>query len=279
MTFPAICESPIFIIGAPRSGTSILAWALAQHSALTTSDESNMFFELFRDNKITAAYERAGARPDSGDWLRKFEVTEAEFIASIGLGLNSLVTSRSGGKRWIDQTPAKTVVAPALAQAFPGAKFIHILRDGRAVVNSMINFAAAFSPELREQFMKAAAMPAFATDFGVACKAWAKYAGAANDFVGSNPERAMTVRNEALREDPSARFDELLSFLDLELEPAVPAFFRDKKLNSSFPDAPIPGGRNRPWEAWTDEQRATFDKVAGSTLTEIGGVAGVGSSP
>lgn len=274
MTFPAICESPIFIIGSPRSGTSILAWALAQHSALTTSEESSMFFELFRNNTVSAVYERAGARPDSRDWLRKFNVSQDEFVASIGLGLNALVTSRSDGKRWVDQTPANTMIAPALAQAFPGARFVHILRDGRSVVNSMINFAGAFSPEELEQFVQAGAMPEFARDFSSACRAWSDYAGAAHDFVTSHPERALTVRNESLREDPASGFRELLSFLDLEFEAAVPEFFRDRKLNSSFPDSPTPGGRSTPVSEWTDEQRATFDAIAGPTAAKVSQTAG-----
>jgi len=274
MTFSAICESPIFIIGSPRSGTSILAWALAQHSALTTAEESNMFLELFRDDIISAAYDRASGRPDSRDWLRKNTVSQDEFVASIGLGLNALVSSRSKGKRWIDQTPANTMIVRQLAQAFPEARFIHIFRDGRAVVNSMINFAAAFTPEEQEQFIQAGAMPKFATDFGSACWAWAEYAGAAHDFVLRHPERAVTVHNESLRQNPAGGFDELLSFLDLELEPAVPIFFTERKLNSSFPDSPIPGGGSEPWSAWTDEQRATFDQIAGPTMEAVGEPAG-----
>lgn len=41
-----ICENPIFIIGSPRSGTSILAWSLAEHSQLDVFDESNFLWNL-----------------------------------------------------------------------------------------------------------------------------------------------------------------------------------------------------------------------------------------
>lgn len=54
--------------------------------------------------------------------------------------------------------------------------------------------------------------------------------------------------------------------------------FRNRKLNSSFPDTPIPGGLDRPSDASTDEQRAIFNKIAGSIVTQISEVAGVGSS-
>jgi len=271
MTSPVTCDSPIFIIGSPRSGTSILAWSLAQHSMLTTFDETNMFRELFGGNRLDEVYARASARPDSGDWLRRSDVSADEFVASIGLGVNTLVTNRSEGKRWIEQTPANTLIAPTLARAFRGAKFIHILRDGRAVVNSMLNFAAAFTPEAREKFEQAGAMPSFASDFNSACATWAQYVRAAEDFTASHPDRALTVRNEALREDPASGFEEIFSFLGVEPEPAAPTYFRDKKLNSSFPDARLPGGRDTPWENWTREQQDTFDRIVGGERTPKAG--------
>lgn len=64
-------------------------------------------------------------------WFRTNSVTGDEFIESIGFGINALITSRSGGRRWVDQTPHYTPVAALLARLFPGAKFLLIERDGR----------------------------------------------------------------------------------------------------------------------------------------------------
>src|SRR5207253_4877727 len=99
-----ICSHPIFIIGSPRSGTTILAWSLAQHNQLWTSDESQILWDLFGDGRLDKNYQRAG-RAD-GSWLRKQRIEKAEFLCFLGLGLNALYTSRSQGKRWIDQTPS-----------------------------------------------------------------------------------------------------------------------------------------------------------------------------
>src|SRR5438105_2696188 len=128
---PIVCEAPVFIIGSPRSGTSILAWSLAQHSQLWTSTESDVFWHLLAERHAERAYETAAARPDSQDWLRRNDVVEEEFLAHVGLGLNALCASRSEGRRWIDQTPRNTLIAPTLALVFPDALFVHILRDGR----------------------------------------------------------------------------------------------------------------------------------------------------
>src|SRR6266487_3057314 len=137
-----ISADPIFIIGSPRSGTTILAWSLAQHSQLWTSDESQILWDLFGDGRLNKNYQREG-RPD-GSWLRKQGIEKAEFLEFLGLGLNALFTSRSEGKRWIDQTPFYTLMVDDLVSLFPGAFFIHILRDGRAVVNSMIHYRDRF---------------------------------------------------------------------------------------------------------------------------------------
>ena len=44
------------------------------------------------------------------------------------------------------------------------------------------------------------------------------------DFVISHPDRAPTVRSEALREDPETGFEEFLSLLGLDPETAVPEY-------------------------------------------------------
>src|SRR5436190_18405280 len=90
-----ICENPIFIIGSPRSGTSILAWALAQHPAFCTFDESDVLWNLFHRNHAEKAYDAAAARPDGKDWLTRNHVSREEFLAYLGFGINALVTSRS----------------------------------------------------------------------------------------------------------------------------------------------------------------------------------------
>src|SRR5687767_476317 len=102
------CQNPVFIIGSPRSGTTALAWSLAQHSELWTSNESDFLFYLLANQHVEKAFHRA--RDAVGDrWLKREGVEQKEFYAFLGLGLNALFTSRSGGKRWVDQTPLYTM--------------------------------------------------------------------------------------------------------------------------------------------------------------------------
>src|SRR5262245_28255031 len=101
LTGPGQCPKPIFIIGSPRSGTTILAWSLAQHSQLWTSAESDFLFHLFGNGHAERAFRKA--TEVAGDrWLKAEGVGKEVFLGFLGLGLNALYTSRSRGKRWID---------------------------------------------------------------------------------------------------------------------------------------------------------------------------------
>jgi len=244
-----ICTRPVFIIGSPRSGTSILAWSLAQHTRLWTSAESDFLFHLFGKDRFEEALETTLARPD-GSWLTKNGVERKELLESLGLGVNALFTSRSVGRRWIDQSPTYTLIADLLAEMFPGASFLHILRDGRQVVASMVS--SGFDTH-------------WAGSFAEACRAWSHYVDVAARFCKARPSRCRTIRLAALAADPSRVFREVLDFLGLAYEDAPAAFFAANRINSSRPEA-APGDGEAVWRSWTPEQQRIFNERASATL-------------
>jgi hypothetical protein len=254
-----ICRNPIFIIGSPRSGTSILAWSLAQHSKLWCSQESDFLYYLFGDDCINVAYRTGMVRPD-GNWLQATKVEQAEFQKYAGLGMNALFTSRSRGKRWIDQSPTYTLIPEILAEMFPGAFFVHMLRDGRKTVHSMIH--SGFD------------MP-WAKDFAEACRTWRTYVEKALNFSRRFPERSLTVTNEAIAKKPGESFEKILSFIGAEHQQAPAKFFRCNRINSSFSTPREIGSANgarspRAWDDWSDDQRRIFVEEAGATLVRCG---------
>lgn len=272
--FSATFPDPVFIIGAPRSGSSILGWSLAQHSALHTENESDIFYYLFKDGHLERAFETSVARPD-GSWLANHRVELKGFLAHLGLGLNALFTATSNGLRWVDQTPANTLVVERLADMFPGARFIHLLRDGRRVVHSMVNFGRTFGdPEVAERMKRAGRLPPWATDFRDACQTWTRMVGIASEFCQRYPDRALTIRNEGLITDPDATMREVLEFLGLPHEPAPSRFLRTQRINSSFAasgsseHAPIT--LTEPWREWLPEQHLVFVEEAGQAMVARG---------
>ena len=186
-----------------------------------------------------------------------------------------LLTGTSNGRRWVDQTPANTLVVDRLAEMFPGARFLHILRDGRRVVHSMINFHRAMGdPEAVERMRDAGRLPPWTTDFGDACRTWTRFVRIATDFGRRHPDRTHTLTNEGLITDPEDTMRGVLEFLGVPQEPGPARFLRENRINSSFAasgrSAQAPPALSEPWREWLPEQREAFLENAGETMIECG---------
>jgi hypothetical protein len=255
-----ICESPVIIIGSPRSGTTALAWALDKHPDLAAFGESQVLVDLFAGGSLDRNYKREG----KSSFLRRHGIGPDQFLADVGLGLNRVLTRAAGGKRWVDQTPRHTLMLQWLPGMFPGAQFIHILRDGRRVVHSMVNKSSRFAGKGTR----------WAEDFAQSCRSWVEYCTAATDFERSHPDRCITVRNEELVQDPERGFRHILAFLDLPYHPAPAEFFAGNRLNSSFgPNAEGIGAVDTltdPWSEWDAERKRVFREIAGEAMQAYG---------
>jgi hypothetical protein len=271
-----VCPDPVFIIGAPRSGTTILAESLAKHSHLWASDESEFLLDLFGRGHVDKAFDRTYALK-GGSWLRAQSVSKDEFLSFIGLGINALFTSRSQGKRWIDQTNQYTLIVETLAKMFPRAQFIHALRDGRRAVHSTLHFRKRLPPELTRPdahrvlpWIAAGRIAPWAADFSEACRVWCKYVEAALDFSDRYPSRCLTITNEKLTREPESSFAAIFRFLNVPFENQPVDFFRSTRINTSFPELyKKPGSIQRqtdPWSEWSSDQKKEFLEIAGPTM-------------
>lgn len=253
----------VFILGSPRSGTSVLAWAIAQHADMCTGPEADFPYYLLRaSSDLEQAWELAHRRADG--WLAVNHVEKEEYLASLGFGIDQLFLSRSGGRRWVEQSPGNTLVAPKLATMFPNTQFLHIIRDGRAVVNSLINSG----------FHSRAAQ-----DFRSACETWAHFVRKGLETNVLMPGRLLEIRHERLSEDPETVMREVQEFLQLEPSGAPARFLRTNRINSSYgntfpedirrpkPDSVLP---KAPWRQWTRKQKALFLEIAHNTMIELG---------
>jgi SAM-dependent methyltransferase len=276
ITIPVqICPDPVFVIGSPRSGTSVLPWALAHHWDFWTSDETEFIHGLFGEGQAGQVYAELCLKRRS--FITTHGIDHREFLGSLGLGINALISSRSKGGRWIDQSPGYTTMAWHLADMFPGSYFIHVLRDGRAVVNSMLHFR-------EREGADDAALPAWANDFETAVRTWKHYVEFALDFCERNSDRCLTVKNEDLVERTDDEFARIFDFLGARHNAEPAGFFRASRVNSSFkplvwgsgqvsrppPEDHPYGPAARAWGDWSAEQRATFTEIAGELLDGLG---------
>ena len=157
---------PVFVVGSPRSGTSILTWCLGHHPNLFPVPESNWMGD-FAVSVATA--HRTGAAREYYSILSAMDIPDDELFAIFGRSINDLflrhrmdlerkryanrielklephwieaASTAAGPKtRWVDGTPEYSFHIYGLRKLFPHALFIHLVRDVRAVVRSMVTF-------------------------------------------------------------------------------------------------------------------------------------------
>jgi hypothetical protein len=167
-------NKPIFVVGSPRSGTSILAWCLGHHPNIFPVPESNWMGD-FAVN-VAVAHQIGSAR-GCLSILSAMDIRDDEFFAAFGRSINELVvghrthleinrensnspskinqqwleaTSMTAGPktRWVDGTPEYSLHICGVRKLFPQARFVHVFRDVDAVVRSMVNFHRATGIQL-----------------------------------------------------------------------------------------------------------------------------------
>jgi len=253
-----MCPDPIFVIGSPRSGTMILARALAEHSHLWASEETGVLTDLYGSGKVDDVF-RAATGPAIPSWLVAQGMDREEFLRHLGTGINALFSSRSGGKRWIDQNPAYVSMAGVLAGMFPGASFLHVLRDGRRVVSSRMSFAWPPQPNV---------------EFRDVCREWEHAVTLGMQLASRYPERCLTVRNEELVAAPHEGFETISRFLRMPSEAEPEGFFRSAWLNTSFGECsnrpPSDHDLSQIWNTWTLDQKVVFLEEAGDAMLRQG---------
>ena len=144
---------PIFVVGAPRSGTTLLRFMLSGHSRIYIPPESNFIPRFFqRRPGLPMTHSRAvqimrslrdyrmffrdwcGPRPDPEVFVNGLPNL---FPATLLDRLYGDYARQYGASRWGDKSPNHTCQMDLLASLFPGAQFIHIIRDARDVALSM----------------------------------------------------------------------------------------------------------------------------------------------
>jgi tetratricopeptide (TPR) repeat protein len=119
--------APVFLIGFPRSGTTLLDQILSSHSGIVCLEESEHFSDAVGAVLTTAerAWDIGGISDAEVDQIREGYWARVRAAADIGDGV--LV---------IDKFPLNVVVLPWIKRIFPDAKIIFALRDPRDVILS-----------------------------------------------------------------------------------------------------------------------------------------------
>jgi tetratricopeptide (TPR) repeat protein len=131
-------ERPVFIVGLPRSGTTLTEQVLASHSQVFGAGELRLAREDFLA-LANAASERPGGEDQSTEAraLEGLARLERDAVRRIGQRhLEQLQLLNGTAVRIVDKMPDNYLYLGLLAMLFPKAKFIHCRRDLRDVAVS-----------------------------------------------------------------------------------------------------------------------------------------------
>ena len=135
-------DNLIVVVGSPRSGTTYFQRLLSCHPKIRTGQESYIFDEyigpLLRSWKWHLRFkdvERGGI--GLGCYFREEEFLEIlkQFLFRL---LEPLVGSLREGEIFVEKTPSHALCIPAIMKLLAGVRFIHVVRDPRDVVASML---------------------------------------------------------------------------------------------------------------------------------------------
>lgn len=209
---------PVFIGGCDRSGTTFMGALLGAHSQCVTTPESQFIIETFQhfdsyENDLSWCINRI-----TNNWRYKIwdlhvnydnyddlgdRVDYSELILFIVWEYSKKISKQSP-KIWIDHTPWNTRYALTLHELFPQSKFIHLVRDGRAIAASISQLDwPIVSINRRARFWLER------LSFGLAAE---KYFG---------PDNYLSIRFEDLVLEPENTLIKICQFLNIEFQPSL----------------------------------------------------------
>ncbi len=139
---------PIFIIGCPRSGTSLISSILNRHSKICVTPELHYFSHLEARGPITSKAESLNFY-NSLHNKNLVNITENNFLMelnnspheqldkSVFFSICNAYKKKRGKSICIEKTPDNVRFVEKILSLFPNSKFIYIIRDGRDVALSL----------------------------------------------------------------------------------------------------------------------------------------------
>ncbi|MEV4243927.1 sulfotransferase [Streptosporangium canum] len=215
-------DRPIFIVGCPRSGTTMLQLMTHAHPRIAIPPETRFMVAAYQRRLHFGDLNDPAHRRELAEWvvnrrqsrfhdlgLEGEEVVEqivagpSTLGSALGIVLRAYA-ARHGKPRWGDKRPSYFQHIDVLLRLFPDAQFVHLIRDGRDCVAS-----------LKE-------MPWYSGSVYSAVAAWAEAIDFARHGAPKLPEGSYhELRYEDLTTDPEAHLRRLCDFLEEDFDPVM----------------------------------------------------------
>lgn len=232
-------NSGIFIVGCPRSGTTLLQSILASHSEIFTAPETSFFSRIIP--RLGIEYGDPGARIDR----QCLETVAADFREMTGIELpaafmkqdtdirslfENLIGSFNPDNKpmWVEKTTLHARHLLAIARFYPEARIINLIRDPVACVGSMSVIRPTSLDDFRIRHISS--LHGFAA-------LWDECVGAVLEYP--RQEQVLHLRYEAIVERPHDTVATICKFLGIAYEEEMLESFH-KSAASIFSDSSCP---------------------------------------
>ena len=210
-------DRPIFVVGCPRSGTTLVQCILSASSQAFSLPETHFFsyvlplLETAPDGPLTLAQIRRAREALESEaaltlpatfWV---EVEQRPNLRALDLFVAVVEHFRpASGLRAIEKTPRHVLHLQTIGELFQDAVFVNVVRDAVDVASSLM------------------AMPFESSRSTLAyAQRWTESVEAAQSYAQAHPDRLRTVIYERLVRDPEVQVRELCAFVDLPYESAM----------------------------------------------------------
>lgn len=275
MEHPAEGLRKVFVVGCPRSGTTWLQLLLSKHPRVATAPETQIVaFYLVHflrqweheHNGPTAKHQgRAGlSRVLSED---EFDAMCRDVILRV---LERIAARNPGATHVIEKSPGHAVHAPWIQRLLPDARFLHVVRDPRDTVASLLAASRTWGGDWA---------PHNPVD---AARMWRRHVTEARRIEHTAPHAYREIRYERLRTDAVDELESIVCWLGLswsraECEAAVDACALDKLSDQKDGRAlPVPGEKSpagffRRGEVggWSDDLPRSHVEIVEAVCTDV----------
>ncbi len=209
---PEMQDRLVFLIGAPRSGTTLTARMLGANAEVLAPPEPHLMPPLahlgFHERVDQAPYDPVITQIGLRELVASLPNREADYLDGIRLLTDHLyrrAIEPSGRRLFLDKTPAYALVLDFLARLYPRARYVVLTRQPIAIWSSYI-----------DSFFDGDAAAAHARN-----PVLERYVPAIARFLRERPVPLLHVRYEDLVQDPEKQLREICSFLGLTFDPRM----------------------------------------------------------
>lgn len=262
----------LYIIGSPRSGTTMLQILLSNHPQVASTVEQTLFQHYvvpWLETWKTEVYnlEEKGWKLGLPILWKESELVEflTEFLER---AYAKILATKPNASHILDKHPGYSLHVETIRRFLPKARFIHIIRDGRDVAASMkaVHAKMGFAPNSAP----------------IAAQKWKSFVTAARE-ASKFGEDYLEIRYEEFLEGKADVYAKVLDFCQLPytrewIEKTLEAnTFEKMKETGTSPDGRTKLSANRyyrgkagGWQAdFSAKDRFDFDRIAGDLLCEL----------